>query len=43
MESPDECKELSASEEEQILKGLKDAEEGKVMDSMTFWNNLQNG
>lgn len=43
MDNKDGWKELSASEKKQILAGLKDAEEGKVMDSVTFWNNLQNG
>jgi hypothetical protein len=35
-------KELSDSEKKQILAGIKDADEGKVMDSKTFWESLSN-
>ena len=34
--------ELSTSQKKQILAGLKDADEGKLMDSGKFWNNLNN-
>lgn len=43
MDQTDGWKELSDSEKKQILAGLKDADEGKMMDSPTFWNHLQNG
>ena len=33
--------ELPIAQKKQILAGLKDAEEGKVMDSKQFWNNLK--
>lgn len=35
-------KDLSDSDKKQILAGIKDADEGKVMDSKTFWESLQN-
>lgn len=35
-------KELSDSDKKQILAGIKDADEGKVMDSKTFWESLHN-
>lgn len=35
-------KELSSSQQKEILAGLKDAEDGKVMDSTNFWENLKN-
>jgi hypothetical protein len=35
-------KELSSSQQKEILEGLKDAEDGKVMDSTNFWENLKN-
>ena len=34
--------ELSTSQKKQVLAGLKDAEEGKVMDSKEFWKSLSN-
>ena len=34
--------ELSTSQKKQIFAGLKDADEGKLMDSGKFWNNLNN-
>jgi hypothetical protein len=43
MDNKDGWNELSTFEKKQILAGLKDAEEGKVIDSQTFWNNLTNG
>ena len=38
----DDWKELSISEKKQILAGIKDADQGKVMDSKTFWESLSN-
>ena len=35
--------ELSTAQKKQILAGLKDAEEGKIMDSETFWKKLSSG
>jgi hypothetical protein len=35
-------KELSSSQQKEILAGLKDTEDGKVMDSTNFWENLKN-
>ena len=35
-------KELSDSEKKQILAGIKDADEERVMDSKTFWESLSN-
>ncbi len=35
--------ELSLSQQKEIMAGLKEAEEGKVMDSSKFWENLKNG
>lgn len=35
-------KELSVSEKKQILAGIKDADEGKVMDSKAFWESISN-
>ena len=35
-------KELSVAQKKQILAGLKDADEGKLMDSNNFWKNLNN-
>ena len=34
--------ELSPAQQKEILSGMKDAEEGKVMDSSKFWENLKN-
>jgi len=34
--------ELSIVQKKQILAGLKDADEGKLMDSKKFWKNLNN-
>lgn len=34
--------ELPVAQKKQILAGLKDADEGKVMDSKQFWKNLNN-
>jgi len=34
--------ELSTAQKKQVLAGLKDAEEGRVMDSETFWKKLNN-
>lgn len=34
--------ELPVAQKKQILAGLKDADEGKVMDSKLFWKNLNN-
>ena len=34
--------ELPVDQKKQILAGLKDADEGKVMDSKQFWKNLNN-
>lgn len=33
--------ELTTPQKKQILAGFKDADEGKVMDSLTFWKNLR--
>ena len=33
---------MNKLQKKQILAGLKDAEEGKLMDSVKFWNNLNN-
>jgi hypothetical protein len=33
--------ELSAAQKKQVLAGLKDAEDGKVMDSKKFWKRLK--
>lgn len=33
---------LSAIQKKQVLAGLKDAEDGKVMESKKFWNSLKN-
>ena len=41
-EKQDWWKDLSATEKEHILAGMKDADEGKVMDSKTFWESLSN-
>jgi len=35
-------KELSDSDKKQIEAGMKDADEGKVMDSQSFWERLRN-
>lgn len=35
--------ELSASQQKEIMAGLKDSEDGKVMDSTKFWETLKNG
>lgn len=34
--------ELPTAQKKQVLAGLKDAEEGRVMDSETFWKKLNN-
>jgi hypothetical protein len=34
--------ELTIAQKKQVLAGLKDAEEGKVMDSRKFWKSLNN-
>lgn len=34
--------ELPVAQKKQILAGLKDADEGKLIDSKTFWKNLNN-
>jgi hypothetical protein len=34
--------ELPTDQKKQILAGLKDADEGKLMDSKKFWKNLNN-
>jgi len=34
--------ELSTAQKKQVLAGLRDAEDGKVMDSKAFWKNLSN-
>lgn len=34
--------ELPISQKKQILVGIKDADEGKLMDSTKFWENLKN-
>ncbi len=34
---------LTAEQKKQVLAGLKDAENGNVMDSEKFWNSLKNG
>lgn len=34
--------ELPVVQKKQILAGLKDADEGKLMDSKKFWKNLNN-
>jgi hypothetical protein len=34
--------ELSTAQKKQVLAGLKDAEDGKVMDSQKFWKSLSN-
>lgn len=33
---------LATAEKKQILAGIKDAEEGKIMDSNKFWGTLKN-
>jgi Mg/Co/Ni transporter MgtE len=33
---------LSTDQKKQILSGMKDADEGKVMESMEFWESLSN-
>jgi hypothetical protein len=35
-------KELSESEKKQIIEGLKDAENGKLLGSKDFWSKLKN-
>lgn len=34
--------ELSSLQQKEILAGMKDADDGKVMDSSKFWENLKN-
>ena len=34
--------ELSSLQQNEILAGMKDAEDGKVIDSSKFWENLKN-
>ena len=34
--------ELSSAQQKEILAGMKDSEDGKVMDSSKFWENLKN-
>lgn len=34
---------LTSYQQTEILAGLKDAQEGNVMDSTKFWKNLDNG
>ena len=34
--------ELSSAQQKEILSGMKDTEDGKVMDSSRFWENLKN-
>ena len=34
--------ELSITQKKQILAGLKDADEGRLIDSKNFWKNLNN-
>lgn len=34
--------ELNVAQKKQILAGLKDADEGKLMNSKKFWENLNN-
>lgn len=34
--------ELSLTQQKEILAGMKDSEDGKVMDSSKFWENLKN-
>jgi hypothetical protein len=34
--------ELPVAQKKQILAGLKDADDGKLMDSKKFWKNLNN-
>ncbi len=34
--------ELPVAQKKQILEGVKDADEGKLMDSKKFWKNLNN-
>ncbi len=34
--------ELSIAQKKQILAGLKDADEGRLIDSKNFWKNLNN-
>lgn len=41
-EQGDWWEDLSATEKKQILAGIKDAEEGKMMDSNKFWDTLKN-
>jgi hypothetical protein len=33
---------LTAAQKKQVLAGLKDAEDGKVMESKKFWKSLKN-
>ena len=35
--------ELSTAQKKQVLAGLKDAEDGKAMESKKFWKSLSNG
>ncbi len=41
-EQGDWWEDLSTAEKKQILAGIKDAEEGKIMDSNKFWDTLKN-
>jgi len=41
-EKNDWWEELTATQKKQILAGVKDADDGKVMDSKKFWKNLHN-
>ena len=34
--------ELPSAQQKEILAGMKDSEDGKVMDSSKFWENLKN-
>jgi len=41
-EKNDWWEELATLQKKQILAGIKDADEGKLMDSNKFWNRLNN-
>lgn len=41
-DNQDWWEELPTAQKKQVLAGLKDAEEGRVMDSETFWKKLNN-
>ena len=42
-EKNDWWEELPIDQKKQIIAGLKDADEAKLMDSKKFWKNLNNG